>query len=94
MVDSLLVMLVHPGFGGQTTIPEMVDKVRMARRILDERCLEVRLVVDGGVNADTAPKLVRAGAMFLVAGSAIFNKREPVADAIQRIRDSVESVER
>jgi len=92
--DSLLIMLVHPGFGGQTPIPETIDKVRMARRMLGERGLEMEMAVDGGVNAETAPGLVKAGATLLVAGSAIFNKKEPVADAIQRLRASVENVER
>ena len=92
--DRLLVMLVHPGFGGQTPIPETIDKVGMARRMLDKRGLEVELAVDGGVNAETAPGLVKAGATLLVAGSAIFNKKESVADALRRLRTSVENVER
>jgi ribulose-phosphate 3-epimerase len=90
----LLIMLVNPGFGGQTLIPETVEKVRQARRMLDERGLDTEIVVDGGVNAKTAPSLVSAGATLLVAGSAVFDKKKPVADALGRLRASVESVER
>jgi ribulose-phosphate 3-epimerase len=92
--DELLVMLVNPGFAGQALIPDAIEKVRRARRMLDESGLHMELAVDGGVNAETAPKLVEAGATVLVAGSAVFNEREPVADAIRRLRTSVEGAQR
>jgi ribulose-phosphate 3-epimerase len=93
-VGHLLIMLVNPGFGGQALIPETIEKVRQARRMLDEKGLDTELVVDGGVNAETVPSLVSAGATLLVAGSAVFDKKKPVADALERLRASIESVER
>jgi ribulose-phosphate 3-epimerase len=71
-VDLLLVMTVNPGFGGQRLIPHTIEKVRRARRLIDTWGGNVELEVDGGVNPDTAPSLVAAGADVLVAGSAIF----------------------
>ena len=88
-VDLVLLLLVDPGFGGQSLIPETVGKVERLRKVLDERGLEAELEVDGGINADTTPRVVRAGATVLVAGSAVFSKREPVADAIERLRESI-----
>jgi len=88
-VDIVLLLLVDPGFGGQSLIPETVGKVERLRRELDERGLEAELEVDGGINADTAPGVVRAGATVLVVGSAVFNEKESVADAISRLRESI-----
>ena len=88
-VDLVLLLLVDPGFGGQSLIPETVGKVERLRRELDERGLEAELEVDGGINVDTAPGVVRAGATVLVAGSAVFNEKESVADAISRLRESI-----
>ncbi len=85
-LDQLLVMTVNPGFGGQAFIPTMVDKIEQARAILDRRGLTAGLEVDGGINADTIATAVKAGATVLVAGSAIFNDRTSVGDAIERLR--------
>ena len=68
----------------------MVDKIAMMRHILDNRGLKAELEVDGGINSQLAPAAVKAGATVLVAGSAVFNKRETVAQAIARIRASLE----
>ncbi len=87
--DLVLVMSVNPGFGSQKFIESSLDKIARLRRLLDERGLKVELEVDGGVDAQTAPQAVKAGARVLVAGSAIFNPRESVKDALHRIRGSV-----
>jgi len=88
-VDLVLVMTVNPGFGGQEFIAGMLSKIRRLRRMLDERGLKCELEVDGGINAETAPEVVAAGANVLVAGQAIFGAEEGVAEAMRRIRESV-----
>jgi len=89
-IDLVLIMTVNPGAGGQTFIPTMLDKIARLRRELNSRKLNCELEVDGGINADTAPKVVKAGARVLVAGSAVFNPKESVKDAVARIRASYE----
>ncbi|WP_337266783.1 ribulose-phosphate 3-epimerase [Oryzifoliimicrobium ureilyticus] len=69
-IDLLLIMSVNPGFGGQKFIPAMEDKIARAKEMIGERTIEIE--VDGGVSAETAPMIARAGANVLVAGSAIF----------------------
>jgi ribulose-phosphate 3-epimerase len=90
-LDVVLVMSVNPGFGGQKLISETVDKVARMRRVLDEGGYSAELQVDGGVNESTARTMVEAGATVLVAGSAVFNDRETVADAMNRLRASLEA---
>ncbi len=72
-VDMILLMSVNPGFGGQSFIPSTLDKLREARKLIDESGLEIRLEVDGGVKIDNIGKIAKAGADTFVAGSAIFN---------------------
>ena len=72
MVDMVLVMTVNPGFGGQAYIPECTDKIREVRAIIDERKLDVKLEIDGGVNIDNLEMNLEAGADVIVAGSAVF----------------------
>ncbi|MFT3673349.1 ribulose-phosphate 3-epimerase [Aestuariivirga sp.] len=69
-IDLLLIMTVNPGFGGQSFIPAMLDKIRQARALIGGR--DIDLEVDGGVTEKNAGEIVRAGANVLVAGSAIF----------------------
>ena len=88
-LDLVLVMTVNPGFPGQKFIESVVPKVARLRSILDEGGFPAELEVDGGINADTAPRIVAAGARVLVAGSAVFNQRESVAEAVGRIRGSL-----
>ncbi len=71
-VNYLLIMSVHPGFSGQSFIESALDKIREARRYIDEEGLEVKIAVDGGVKHHNAKKIVEAGADILVAASAIF----------------------
>ena len=83
--DLALVMTVNPGFGGQKLIPACIDKVAAVRRMLDDAGLNAIVEVDGGVNLDTAPRLVAAGADMLVAGSALYGARD-VAAFIRGVR--------
>ena len=72
-VDLVLLMSVNPGFGGQKFIPAALDKLREARRIIDESGREIRLEIDGGVKVDNIRQIAEAGADTFVAGSAIFS---------------------
>ena len=72
VVDMVLVMTVNPGFGGQAYIPECTDKIREVRAIIDEKGLDVKLEIDGGVNIDNLQMNLEAGANVIVAGSAVF----------------------
>jgi ribulose-phosphate 3-epimerase len=86
-VDLILVMTVNPGFGGQSYIPTMTDKVARMRQILDRRSLyDVDLQVDGGISPKTTPDVVRAGATALVAGAAVFRGEGSIAENIAAIR--------
>jgi ribulose-phosphate 3-epimerase len=89
-VDLVLCMTVFPGFGGQSFIGSVLDKVALVRAAIDERGLDVDLQVDGGIDAATAPLAVAAGANVLVAGSAIFGARDP-RDAAGRIRAAAQT---
>ena len=92
-VDIALIGTVNPGFSGQKMIPETLDKVSRLRNLLSERGYPAEVQVDGGINSDTAPDAVRAGATILVAGAAVFNRTESVDAAIGRLRRSIEGVE-
>ncbi len=76
LIDYLLVMSVHPGFGGQTFMPESVRKVERARAEISRLCLDVTIQVDGGIDRDTVGAMARAGARCFVAGSAVFGARD------------------
>jgi len=89
-IDLVLVMTVNPGFGGQTFIEAMLDKVTRLRAELDRRSLATELEVDGGINAEVAPRVVRAGARVLAAGSAVFNSGQTISEALGKIRASLE----
>lgn len=80
-LDVLLVMTVHPGFGGQRFIDGVLPKIEAARRAVDRSGLDVVIEVDGGVDTTTAARVVAAGARTLVAGSAIFGADDPAAAA-------------
>jgi ribulose-phosphate 3-epimerase len=91
-VDLVLVMSVNPGFGGQSFIPTVVDKIARIRDMLGGRDVEIE--VDGGITPETAPSVVAAGATALVAGSAVFKggSVESYRQNIQAIRDSVKDL--
>ena len=84
-VDVVLIMTVEPGYGGQSLIPACLDKVRALRRYCTEHGKKIEIEVDGGINAETAPEAVAAGAGILVAGSAVFEKADRAA-AIAALR--------
>jgi ribulose-phosphate 3-epimerase len=87
-VDLVLVMSVNPGFGGQSFIPETLPRIASVRKILDDRGLRAELEVDGGINADNAPDIVKAGANVLAAGNSIFKAQEGISRAMQRLREA------
>ena len=88
-LDLVLVMTVNPGFGGQSFIETMLDKVARLRIELDRNSLAAELEVDGGINAEVAPRVVAAGARVLVAGASVFNSTQTVEEALGRIRASL-----
>ena len=88
-LDLVLIMTVNPGFGGQTFIMGMLDKIVRLRTGLDRRGLTAELEVDGGINAEIAPGVVKAGARVLVAGAAVFNSQRTVKDSLAAIRTSI-----
>jgi len=73
-VDMVLLMSVNPGFGGQSFIPATLDKLREARKLIDESGYDIRLEIDGGVKADNIQEIAAAGADTFVSGSGIFGK--------------------
>ncbi|GGE41823.1 ribulose-phosphate 3-epimerase [Pullulanibacillus camelliae] len=75
-VDFVLVMTVNPGFGGQSFILKMLDKIKAVRRLIEASGREIDIEVDGGINAKTLPLCREAGATLFVAGSAIFNEQD------------------
>ncbi|MBS1729780.1 MAG: ribulose-phosphate 3-epimerase [Bacteroidetes bacterium] len=78
-IDMVCMMSVNPGFGGQKFIPHTLEKVKELRRIIDEKNYPVIIEVDGGVTLENAPSILAAGADALVAGSSIFNTKDPLA---------------
>jgi ribulose-phosphate 3-epimerase len=85
--DYVLVMSVNPGFGGQKFIPTSLDKVRRLRRMIDERGLNVRIEIDGGIDRSNIGEVAAAGAEIFVAGTAVFG----VGDPAQGVRDLLEA---
>jgi len=86
-LDFVLIMSVNPGFGGQKFIPLAVEKIKALKSMLQENGLSVRIQVDGGINPQTAPLVVSAGAEILVAGSAIFGK-DSYSEALKALREA------
>ncbi|HKE59950.1 MAG TPA: ribulose-phosphate 3-epimerase [Pyrinomonadaceae bacterium] len=85
--DYVLVMSVNPGFGGQKFIPESIDKVRRLRKLIEERQLNTRIEIDGGIDLTNVETVVGAGAEILVAGSAVFGAGNPES-AVQQLRNA------
>jgi ribulose-phosphate 3-epimerase len=85
-VDLVLCMTVNPGFGGQEFIPSMLNKIERLRALITQHGAGCDLEVDGGVHAETAAQVARAGANALVAGSAVYGDNEGIAAAISRLR--------
>ena len=85
--DYVLVMSVNPGFGGQKFIPASIDKLRRLRRMIDDRQLDVRIEIDGGIDLENIASVVAAGAEIIVAGSAVFGAADPES-AVRGLRDA------
>jgi len=84
-VDLLLIMSVNPGFGGQEFIPSVLEKLRRARTMIDQRGAKVELEIDGGIKVENVAAIAQAGADILVSGSAIFQSKD-YKDTIQKMR--------
>lgn len=78
-LDMVLIMSVNPGFGGQSFIHHSLEKIRQLRRMIDEKALDTKIEVDGGITLDNAAAIVRAGANVLVAGNTVFRSIDPKA---------------
>jgi len=85
--DYALLMSVNPGFGGQQFIPNSLEKVRRLRKMIDERGLQTRIEIDGGIDVDNIADVTGAGAEIIVAGSAIFGSPDP-AVAVRELREA------
>ena len=88
-IDMLLVMTVEPGFGGQKYLPASTARIREARRMIEERGLNVDIEVDGGITKENVSLVLEAGANIIVAGSAVFG-----GDIAQNVRDMMEVLEK
>ncbi len=89
--DTLLVMSVEPGFGGQSFIESVLDKVRTARRLVDTGHLKLVVEIDGGINADTIEQAAEAGVDCFVAGSAVYGAEDP-GKAVAALREQAARV--
>ena len=78
-IDVVLLMSVNPGFGGQSFIPYTLTKIKQLRSMIDERGLDVKIEIDGGVSEENAQDIINAGADVLVAGSSVFRSKDPIA---------------
>lgn len=90
--DFILVMSVNPGFGGQKFIPSVLDKIRRLKRNIEDRGLETKIEIDGGIDSSNIAEIVKAGAEIVVAGSAVFGGGQPTAavcDLIEKATDWV-----
>ncbi len=90
-IQRILVMTVHPGFGGQKFIPEQLEKIRQLRQLIDESGYDISIEVDGGVNLNTVDSIVQAGADILTIGSAIYRDPAP-GQMLREIRNKAEKV--
>ncbi len=86
-LDFLLIMTVNPGFGGQSFLPSIVPKIRAARELVERRGLDLDIEVDGGLNEENIPSVVKAGANILVAGNSVYGGRG-IAKSIDLLRKS------
>lgn len=91
-IDALLIMTVNPGFGGQSFIETMVPKIAAARKMAIDAGVDFDIAVDGGIDVKTAPKVVRAGANVLIAGSSVYASDLPVKQACEALRSAAENV--
>jgi len=90
-VEQVLIMSVNPGFGGQTFIATTTDKIAQLRQTIDKRQLACAIEVDGGIEPENAPLVVRAGARVLVSGVGVFRAPDGIGPAVARLRQSAET---
>ncbi|MGA2654582.1 MAG: ribulose-phosphate 3-epimerase [Gammaproteobacteria bacterium] len=91
LLDLVLVMSVNPGFGGQSFIPESIEKIKQVRKMIDNAALDIRLEVDGGITPANVAAVARAGADTFVAGNAIFSAQD-YTDVLAEFRQALENV--
>ncbi len=90
-IDMALVMTVEPGFGGQSLIPECLDKVRQLRQYISERGVDTDIEVDGGININNIGQATSAGANIIVAGSAVFKSKKTRTTVAQMLQTAEEN---
>ena len=90
-LDFILIMTVNPGFGGQKLIPSVVPKIRKTREMIEKHGLDVDIEVDGGLNEENIPSVVKAGANILVAGYSVYGGRG-IEKSIKLLRESAKKV--
>ncbi len=89
-LDMIMIMTVNPGFAGQKLIPAMIKKIENLRTMLEKRELQIEIQVDGNVNFENIPTLVKAGATMLVGGtSSVFKKGMSISDAVRKMRSVI-----
>lgn len=96
VVDFVLLMSVNPGFGGQGFIPEACKKIEKVKKLIQHEGLKAQIVVDGGIKADNAPDVLKAGADTLIVGSGLFASSLPLAHVLkdfERVFDSLGSIQ-
>ena len=84
-LDMVLLMSVNPGFGGQSFIPATLDKISRLKEMINAKKLNIDIQVDGGINLETAPEVIKHGANILVAGSAVYGSKD-VKDTITKLK--------
>jgi ribulose-phosphate 3-epimerase len=89
VADMIQVMTVNPGWGGQAFLKSQLEKITRLKEMLEQRGSQAAIAVDGGVDTNTAPLVVRAGAGVLVAGSSLYNDRAPLAENLKALRSSI-----
>ena len=87
LLDLILIMSVNPGFGGQKFMPEVLNKVKVLRKKIDEEKLPIEIEIDGGIDFETAKLAVDAGVDILVSGTTLFNNKENLKDNITKLRN-------
>lgn len=78
-IDMVCMMSVNPGFGGQSFIPHTIHKIKQLKEMINERLLDVKIEIDGGVTLENAPAIINAGADVLVAGNTVFRSKDPMS---------------
>lgn len=89
-VDMVLLMSVNPGFGGQKYIPAMTEKIKVLKKMIDERGLQIDIEIDGGVTPDNVKEILEAGANVIVAGSAVFG--DHITEQVEKFHKAFEEV--